>query len=83
MLGSAWLSPDESALTVVLVNPGSQALDAKLVLDPALRSRLARTHVTRTVFEGIERAAVLGALPASSIVRIPGGSIMTVTLATE
>jgi glucuronoarabinoxylan endo-1,4-beta-xylanase len=83
LLGSAWLAPDENTLSVVLVNPGSQELDAQLVVGPDLRTRLARTKVARTVFEGIERAAVLGALPASGVVRLPGKSILTVELATE
>ena len=43
LLGSAWLSPDESALSVVLVNPGTEELDAEIVLPDAVRSRLVRT----------------------------------------
>jgi O-glycosyl hydrolase len=83
LLGSAWLAPDENALSIVLTNPGSEDLDAELVLDGELGSRLARTKVTRTVFEGVERAAELGALPANGVVRVPGGSIVTVELAAE
>jgi glucuronoarabinoxylan endo-1,4-beta-xylanase len=83
LLGSAWLAPDESALTVVLVNPGTAELDADLVLPSELRSRFVRSEVTRTVFDGVERAAALGELPASGFLRVPGGSILTVALAIE
>jgi hypothetical protein len=83
LLGSAWLSPDENALTVVLVNPGAEDLDAELVLDAEQRSRFVHTDVTRTVFEGSDRGAALGELPAGGRVRVPGGSIVTVAFATE
>ncbi len=81
LLSSAWLSPDESALTIVLVNPDSEELAVEVALADTLRSRLVRSEVTRTVFDGLERAAVLGQLPASGVVRIPGRSITTVALA--
>jgi glucuronoarabinoxylan endo-1,4-beta-xylanase len=83
LLGSAWLSPDKSALTAVLINPGTEDLAAELVLPDALRARLGRTEVTRTVFEGIERAAALGELPSGGIVRVPSRSILTVALSAE
>ena len=83
LLGSAWLAPDESALTVVLINPGAEDLEAELVLSAALRSRFARTQVTRTVFEGLERSAMLGELPAGDIVRLPSRSILTAAFARE
>ena len=83
MLGSAWLSPDESALTVVMVNPGTEDLDAELVFDDALRAGLARTQVIRTVFDGVERAAELGELAEDQVVRVPAGSIVTVALSAE
>ena len=83
LLGSAWIAPDESALTVVLVNAGTEDLDAELVVDDELRSRLVRTEITRTVFDGIERSAALGELPAGGGVRVPSRSILTVALATD
>ncbi|HMI90374.1 MAG TPA: hypothetical protein VK509_03375 [Polyangiales bacterium] len=83
LLGSAWLAPDESALTIVLINPGAQDLEAELVLPAALRARFTRTEVTRTVFDGFERAAVLGELPAHGRVRLPSRSILTAALARE
>lgn len=80
VLAAAWLSPDEDALTLVLVNPSDEDRDAELAIPDDLRSRLSHTTVTRTVFEGVERSAALGELPASDIVRLPGGSIVTVAL---
>ncbi len=53
LLSSAWLAPDQSALTVVLINSSDDALEAKLVLPEPLRSALTITAVTRTVFEGL------------------------------
>ena len=40
----------------------------------------ATSEVTRTVFEGIERSAELGALPAEGILRVPSRGIVTVAL---
>jgi hypothetical protein len=83
LLGSAFLSPDERALSVVLINPGSEDLDAALELEAALRARLSRSEVTRTVFEGSERAALLGVLAADGVVRLPPKSIVTIALFAE
>jgi glucuronoarabinoxylan endo-1,4-beta-xylanase len=83
LLSSAWLSPEQNALTVVLVNRGSEDLDARIVLPAELRSQFARSEVTRTVFDGTERAAALGEPPDSGVVRVPGRSILTVALASE
>jgi glucuronoarabinoxylan endo-1,4-beta-xylanase len=77
LLVSAWMSPDETALTLVLVNTGSTDLETQLDLEePILRS----STVTRTTFDGIERSAVLGALPPEGLVRLPGHAILTVAL---
>jgi hypothetical protein len=78
LLGSAWLEPDQRALTVVLINPGAQELAAELVLPDALGSLLAHSQVTRTVFDGLERSAALGELPEDGSVRLPRRSIVTV-----
>jgi glucuronoarabinoxylan endo-1,4-beta-xylanase len=83
LLSSAWLSPDQGSLTVVLVNPSDDDLETKLVLPAALGAELTRTAVTRTVFNGLERSAALGGLPASGIVRVPSGSIATVSFEAE
>lgn len=83
LLSSAWLSPDEDALTVVLVNPGAEDRDADVIVPEALRAQLARTEVTRTVFEGVERSAELGPLSADGVVRVPGRSMATVAFTAE
>lgn len=75
LLSSAWLSPDERSVSVVLVNPTEEDLQAELALGAALRS----SHVTRTVFDGVERSASLGPLPAARLVRVPARSIATIT----
>jgi hypothetical protein len=83
LLSSAWLSPDDDALTVVMVNPGAEGRDAQVIVPDAMRARLVRAQVTRTVFDGAERAAELGGLAAQSVVRVPARSIVTVAFAAE
>jgi hypothetical protein len=80
LLASAWLSPDEDALTVVLVNAGVTELDVQIELDEELLESLTNSTVTRTVFDGVERSAELGALSAAGIVTVPGHAIVTVAL---
>jgi hypothetical protein len=75
VLASAWLSPDERALTVVLINPGEQARDVQLALD---EQGAAGTAVARTAFDGDERFADLGALSADGVVHLPPHSIVTI-----
>lgn len=76
VLVTAWLSPTEDALTVVLVNPESASVVAALPLGAVLSS----SRVTRTVFTGIERSAELGELPAGGIITLPGQSVVTVAV---
>lgn len=78
LLVTAWLSPDEDAVTVVVVNAGQTELDTEIELDEELSDALSSSEVTRTVFDGIERSAQLGALPPEGVVRVPGRSIVTV-----
>jgi hypothetical protein len=78
LLASAWLSPDEDALTVVLVNAGPNELATQLELGEELSELLTSSEVTRTVFDGVERSAELGALCAEGILRVPGHAIVTV-----
>ena len=83
MLASAWLSPDERALTVVLVNPETEAMQIELLLDDALPQRLARSEITRTVFASNEHGAHKGALAEDAIVELPAGSIVTVAFTAD
>jgi O-glycosyl hydrolase len=74
VLASAWLSPAEDALTVVLVNQGVREHPVELTLDVAF----AGATVHRTVFDGSERFADLGSLPADGVVVVPPRSVVTV-----
>ncbi len=75
LLASAWLAPSGDDLTVVLVNAGPEELAVELAPGADAPER---SVVTRTVFDGVERSAALGALPAAGVVRVPGRSIVTV-----
>jgi O-glycosyl hydrolase len=77
LLASAWLSPAEDALTVVLLNSGLTEVDVKM---DAGQTRWTSSQVTRTAFEGVERSAELGAVPAQGVVRVPSHAILTVAL---
>ena len=83
LLGSAWLAPDQRALTIVLINPGADDLRADLGIASEVRAELAHSAITRTVFDGLERAALLGELSADAVVRVPPRSIVTVALTRE
>jgi O-glycosyl hydrolase len=74
MLVSAWLSPSGDALTVVIVNQGLREHPIALTVDKSF----ATSQVMRTVFDGTERFANLGSLPAEGIVNIPPRSVVTV-----
>jgi glucuronoarabinoxylan endo-1,4-beta-xylanase len=77
LLASAWLSPQEEALTVVLVNAGTT--DHDVALDLGARSGMT-SRVTRTVFAGVERSAELGTLSPEGFLRVPGHAMVTVAL---
>jgi glucuronoarabinoxylan endo-1,4-beta-xylanase len=75
LLVSAWRSLTGDAVTLVLVNPGSLGVDAKLVI-PELESMT--SSITRTVFGGLERGASLGALSPEGVLRVPARAVVTV-----
>lgn len=77
LLASAWLAPDDSALTVVLVNPTEEAHEAQLAFD-ALGATLTRSEVARTSFDGDERFAELGALSPDARISVPPHAIVTI-----
>jgi glucuronoarabinoxylan endo-1,4-beta-xylanase len=79
LLASTWVSPS-GAVTVVIVNAGTDPFDVELGL--ALSST-ARSGVTRTVFDGVERSADLGSLPSGRVVRLPGHSVVTIAFEHE
>jgi O-glycosyl hydrolase len=77
LLASAWVSPEDDAVTVVLTNP---EITKKVVrLDVGAIADTAST-VTRTVLGGRERSADLGPLPSEGIVTLPGHSLVSVMI---
>jgi glucuronoarabinoxylan endo-1,4-beta-xylanase len=77
LLASAWVSPGGDAVTVVLTNP--ELTETVVRIDAGADAPTAST-VTRTVLGGRERSAELGPLPPEGIVRLPGHSLVTVTI---
>jgi len=75
LLSSAWLSPDEDALTVIVVNTGMAPLSVGLDISGFT---IASSEVRRTVFDGVERFANLGSLSAEGVVEIPGRAQVTI-----
>ncbi len=78
VLSSAWISPDEDALTIILVNPDTEAVNIDLSLEGNAAALLQGASVVRTVFDGVERSSDLGVLSTSQLVRLPGQSILTI-----
>lgn len=77
LLVSAWRAPASDALTVIVINSGSA--DATFQLDlPAIGA--ASSEVTRTSFDGSERSATLGPLPAERVLKLPAHGVMTIAL---
>jgi len=76
LLVSAWQSPTGQDLTLVLINSHSVEVSARLKLPGDWSS----SRVIRSVFSGIERYKVLGALSSEGIVRLPPASVVTVAL---
>ncbi len=77
LLASAWLAPDESRVTLVLVNTGRDALDVALD-GGSVAPKLETSLVMRSVLDGAERSAELGQLPPEKIIELPGRAIVTV-----
>lgn len=74
LLTTAWLAPAEDALTVVLLN---SAITEQVVRLDFGAFEPAAVDVVRTVFEGVEHSAELGALSETGVLRVPGRSIVT------
>jgi glucuronoarabinoxylan endo-1,4-beta-xylanase len=72
---SAWISPDETRLTVILVNPSQFEEVVSLGMD----NEFGDGSVTRTVFPGSERFADLGDLSAGNTFVLPGEAIVTLS----
>lgn len=76
LLSSAWLSPGQDQLTVILINAGGVPISAHLALPGVWSS----SEIRRSVFSGLEQFALLGELPAEGVVRLPPRSVVTVAL---
>jgi O-glycosyl hydrolase len=77
LLASAWSSPAHDSLTVVLLNAASSSLE--VALDLGARQG-AVTELRRTVFDGSERFANLGAWSIGSSIELPPRSLATVVI---
>jgi hypothetical protein len=72
LLVSAWRSPDDDALTVVLINSGF--VTQSISVDVGERRSFS---LSRTVFGGQERMADLGSLPSGGTIALPPRSMAT------
>lgn len=81
VLSSAWVSPDGSELTIVLVNQSDEYSDVEIAAPASWDAALRTASVTRTVFNGVERSADLGSLARDRVLRIPGRSVITIAAA--
>jgi hypothetical protein len=83
VLASAFTSPDDDALTIVLVNGGEMISDVEVALLADGGDLLDGVHVYRTVFAGVERYFDLGPLPPDGVVRLPPGYLITISAPAE
>lgn len=77
LYASAWASPSDDTLVVVLTNPGLASQVVQLDLGEDLPST---ARWTRTSLGGSERSAELGGVSTPGIVTLPAHSIATITL---
>lgn len=75
LLVSAWLSPQEESVTLVLINASTAPEHVGVDLDEATS-----VHLTRTVFSGVERHADLGELQLDQSFELPARAMATVTI---
>jgi glucuronoarabinoxylan endo-1,4-beta-xylanase len=76
LLASGWLSPDEASLTLVLINHDWQELSVAI---DGVGAGFGAARLMRTVFDGTERAAELGAWPPGASLPLPPRSIATLS----
>lgn len=82
LLATAWVSPDDSALTIVVINPTTTPTLIELPVPVGWEDAFATASVTRTVFDGVERSRSLGSFSPSHGVALPGNSIVTIAALT-
>lgn len=76
-LGSAWVAPDEDALTLVLINPSLETVRVELELGTLDRG-FDQSRVVRTLFDGRETWLDLGEAPVNRVIELPRQSIVTI-----
>lgn len=81
LLAVAFLAPNESAWTVILVNTSEQNQSIALGLPEGRETTAARVY--RTVFSGDEAGTALGALQTGDTLQLPPRSMATVTTAAD
>lgn len=79
LLATAWVSPDETALAIVIINPTMTSTLVEIPAPSGFGETLESATVTRTVFDGVERSRALGTYSAAHGVALPAHSIVTIT----
>ncbi len=77
LLTSAWLAPEGDRLSVILINSGGNTLSVDVKLDAQAPSA---GQLLRSVFDGSERMAELGAWSRGATISLPARSIATLVL---
>ncbi len=83
LLASAWLSPDEDALAVIVINPSDTELELQLRLPAPFEATWPSAVVERTVFGTAELGAALPPSDERATFTLPGTSVVTVSVSTE
>jgi hypothetical protein len=78
LLASAWVEPNDAALTIVIINPTTAPATVGVRTLSGWEDTLTTASVTRTVFDGVERSSLLGRLSAAHDIELPGNSILTI-----
>jgi len=77
LYASAWTSPNDDTLVVVLTNPGLASQAVRVDLGEELPTG---AEATRTALGGSERSAELGQVSPHGVVTLPAHSIATITV---
>lgn len=79
LLASAWISPGDTALTLILINPTQGALRTQIDLGE-LRGEFGTSDVAQTIFRETVEHRELGKLSEDGLIEIPGQAALTVAL---
>ncbi len=78
LMATAWVSPNQQQLSVVLTNPTLDPLEVQVDSGEVFSDGPPPAFVIRTTFDGIERSKDLGTLDGGRVVSLPGHSVVTV-----